>query len=202
MDRKRFLTIIETLERNTYKDNGMTISQIENYLKDNKIDAGLRGIRNDLKFLESKESPKRITAYRQSQRSEKYYWLEKHLFELYELRLLMDAVSAARFISEDTTKEIIKKLKTLTSIPLAEKLENELVNCETKFDTPYFADNIQTIHEAIRQKRVLTFCYGRYNVEKKFIISGNEFPKIHQVFPYGILWSQESIEEFNSFRES
>jgi len=191
MDRKRFLKIIEALERNTYKENGMTISQIEDYLKDNNINAGLRGIRNDLKFLESIDSPKKITAYRQSQRTEKYYWLEKPLFELYELRLLMDAVSAARFISEKTTKEMIKKLKSLTCIPLAEKLENELVNSETKFDTPYFADNLQTIHEAIHQKRVLTFCYGRYNVDKKFVLSGNGSPKIYQVLPYGILWSQE-----------
>lgn len=191
MDRKRFLSIIEALKSNTYKNNGMTISQIEEYLNNNYIDAGIRGIRNDLKFLESMDSQIKITSYRQSQRTEKYYWLEKHLFELYELRLLMDAVSAARFISEDTTKEMIKKLKSLTSIPLAEKLENELVNSETKFDTPYFADNIQTIHEAIQQKKVITFCYGRYNVEKKFVLSGYESPKIYQVLPYGILWSQE-----------
>ncbi len=109
MDRKRFLKIIEALERNTYKDNGMTISQLEDYLKDNNIEAGLRGIRNDLKFLESRDSPKKITAYRYSQRTEKYYWLEKHLFELYELRLLMDAVSAARFISEGYYKRHHKK---------------------------------------------------------------------------------------------
>ncbi|MFZ3591348.1 helix-turn-helix transcriptional regulator [Bacillus sp. DJP31] len=192
MNRDRLLTIIEALERNTYKDHGMTISQIEDYLNNQEINAGLKGIRNDLNFLESKDGLRKINSYRQSQRTEKFYWLEEHLFELHELRLLMDAISAARFISEGTTKKIIVKLKSLTSDQLAEKLENELVNCETKFDAPYFADNIQTVHEAIRQGRVLTFCYGRYNVRKEFVLSGElKHPKIYQVFPYGVLWSQE-----------
>ena len=193
MDRKRFLKVIEALERNTFENQGMTITQIGNYLNESNIETGQKGIRNDLKFLESNQSTKKIKSYRESQRAEKYYWLESHLFELHELRFLMDAISAARFISEDNTNMLIKKLKCLTSDQLAEKLENELVNSEMKISTPYFSENIQTVHEAVRQQKVLSFCYGRYNVAKEFVLSSDNTGDIkeYHVYPYGVIWSQE-----------
>ena len=42
----------------------------------------------------------------------KYFWGER-VFEIPELKLLIDAVSAARFISQDKSDDLIKKLISL-----------------------------------------------------------------------------------------
>jgi len=54
-----------------------------------------------------------------------YSHLERQ-FEIYEIRLLIYAVSAARFITKNETEKIIGKLKTLTSRGLANKLYSRI----------------------------------------------------------------------------
>ncbi len=51
------------------------------------------------------------------------YYLGKREFERSELRLLISAVQAAGFISEQRTQILIEKLLSLTSVPQAEANE-------------------------------------------------------------------------------
>ena len=51
------------------------------------------------------------------------YHVGNRLFQLAELKLLVDAVKFAKFITAEKSSELITKLKSLTSVHEAERLE-------------------------------------------------------------------------------
>ncbi|MFD1206278.1 MULTISPECIES: hypothetical protein [Sporosarcina] len=64
----------------------------------------------------------------------KHYYYDSRPFEIHELRLLMDAISAAKFISRNET-------------------------------------DVQLLHEAIHDKHIVAFQYGRYRTDLNFHLS-------------------------------
>lgn len=173
------------------KENPLTLSEIKDYLE-STFDLQLedRAVRKELEELENMHGPYEIVI---SKSKENYkvnvYHIKNRSFELHELRYLMDAVSSARFISPNETKQMIYKLRSLIDDKNSERLSNELVNVEGKVSVSGFSDNIQTIHEAIKSKQCLRFQYGRFNVGKEFLLSREG--KYYEVSPFGVIWSQE-----------
>ncbi|MBR3538271.1 MAG: WYL domain-containing protein, partial [Eubacterium sp.] len=55
-----------------------------------------------------------------------YYYAANRPFELVEMKFLVDAVQASKFISEKETKEIIRKLLNLVSMNDARLLERDV----------------------------------------------------------------------------
>mgnify|MGYP001060841232 CR=1 FL=1 len=60
----------------------------------------------------------------QQRAQDKYYYLDDRTFDIPELKLIIDAVQASRFIPEEKTNELIDKLLTLTSDYNADRLRD------------------------------------------------------------------------------
>lgn len=191
MKYRRILAIIEYLWKYSSKQHPKSIEDILQYLEMHQIEGGLKAVRNDLKFLTSEESFIKVETSQSGRNQFIHYWIADRFFEIHELRYMMDAISSARFISEQETEQIIGKLKKFVSENEAILLENQLVHTFAKIDSPLFAKTVQTIHQAIAEKKVIQFQYGRYSVEKEFVLSGSPNPKQYLIHPYGIIWNEE-----------
>lgn len=191
MKYKRILAIIEFLWLHASKDNPKSIEDIQVYLEKLNMEVGIKALRNDLQFLTSDDSIIKVETSQNGRNQYKFYWIQNRVFEMNELRYLMDAISAARFISEIETRKILEKLKIFVSVDEANLLENQLVYSQPKLGSPYFGEVVQNIHYAISEKRTIQFHYGRYNINKKFILKGSPEPKLYQVNPYAIIWNNE-----------
>lgn len=185
------LNIIDCLTKNTSKENPKTLEQIHDlFFNEYQVEITPGNLRKKLESLVHKESVFKVVKEKNPiNYRENVYYLLSNPFELHELRYLMDAVSSARFISHEGTYKLISKLRTLTDKETSIRLENELISSEAKIIAPHFSDNIQTIHEAIKEKYWLKFRYGRYNVDKDFVLSRNG--DAYEVIPYGVVWNQE-----------
>ena len=126
-DNRRKLTgILKLLYENTDAEHSMDTYQIMDALEsmghgrpDRKtIDANIKFIIEDLGFGIIKEKGK----------PNRYRWIERE-FDLSELKALVDAVHSSRFISTKKSREIIAKLKDLTSVHQAALLNRELHTC-------------------------------------------------------------------------
>lgn len=191
MTRNRLLAIINCLFTYSNKDAPITLQKIKSILNQ---EYGLvlsdKMIRKELGYLQSPESIHSIGIAKNKQNHrEKVYYLENTSFQVHELRYLMDAVSSARFISQPETAQLIYKLRGLTDELTSKRLANELIHSEGKIVMDQFAENVQTLHEAIRSKRCVKFQYGRYNVQKDFIFSRDK--GFYEVIPLGVVWNQE-----------
>ncbi|MCC5800548.1 helix-turn-helix transcriptional regulator [Rossellomorea vietnamensis] len=120
----------------------------------------------------------------------KYYSHQYRLFELYELRMLIDAVVSAKFISKKETRQLTGKIKQLTSHQQGKKLHNEIqIDSSIKSESPFIRRTIHDIHEAIAERRVITFQYGRYDVNKQFNLSHEG--RLYKVRPYALAWAND-----------
>ena len=96
------------------------------------------------------------------------YYLAKRDFELAELELLVDAVQAAKFITESKSRELIAKLEHLTSSYNAKYLSRQVYICNRpKAGNETIYRNVDFIHEAINRNRQISFIYCEWTVAKE-----------------------------------
>lgn len=99
-----------------------------------------------------------------------YYHVGARQFELAELKLLVDSVQSARFISEKKSNALIKKIEGLTSHYEAVKLQTQVFVTErVKSNNEQILYNIDSIHHAIAENSEITFKYYNWNEKKKAV---------------------------------
>jgi predicted DNA-binding transcriptional regulator YafY len=112
------------------------------------------------------------------------------LFELHEIRLLLDAVISARFLTIEETRNLIKKIKHLKSRHSAKKLEKQIyLDGIIKAKNAAARFGIDQIRTAITERKKIVFQYGRYNVDKEFVLSHDG--DTYTVHPYALIWNSD-----------
>lgn len=101
---------------------------------------------------------------------EKAYYVEDRSFSIPELKILMDAVQAASFITEKKTAELIDKIAALGGSHRAEVLKQNMVCFNTRKHTnEKILYSIDTIEKAILAKRKIIFRYFDLDEEAKTV---------------------------------
>lgn len=119
------------------------------------------------------------------------YYIGERRFELPELKLLVDAVQASRFISRKKSGELIGKLEALCSEWQAKQLQRNVFiynRPKTGNETIYY--NVDQIHTAILENRQIAFHYGEWTVKKQL-----EFKKngaLYRVSPWALTWDNQN----------
>lgn len=115
------------------------------------------------------------------------YYIGSRKFELPELKLLVDAVQASKFISKKKSEELIKKLEGLASEHDARQLQRNVFiynRPKTGNETVYY--NVDKIHAAILENKMIQYKYAEWTVQKKLIPKkGGEF---YTVSPWSLTW--------------
>lgn len=136
------------------------------------------------------------------------FYLGERDFQLPELKLLVDAVQASKFISVQKSHALIGKLIRQASRHQAASLQRQVyVAGKTKTDNERVYYHIDAIHEAIAADCKLTFRYFEYNRERKKVYRhGGE---TYTISPYALIRDDENYylyaysdrdEEFRSYR--
>jgi predicted DNA-binding transcriptional regulator YafY len=188
--KQRLLRLQDLLMKYTDEETELTLEGIlDKFYQEYKVHAGKKAIRDDLKELEDSLLFD-VTVNQAKEGVEKYYSHQGRLFEIHELRLLIDAVSAAKFISNEDTENLVNKIRKLTSENQAKQLTNRIILPEnTKNENQQIKYSIHELHTAILTSHIIQFQYGKYDLNKKFQLSrnGNYYP----VKPYALVWHND-----------
>lgn len=188
-NKQRILKVQEIFEMETDEENKLSYDDLINRLKeeygeDYKI--GLKAIRDDIKvLLENNEIE--VDEYSDKYGKKLFGKLDR-TFEIYELRMLIDAIRSSRFITNKESEKLIRKIKSLTSKEQAKNLNNQIyIDNRISFEDKGLRYNIDKLHRSIQSRNIIEFKYGRYNVKKEFRLSndGNKY----EVEPYGLVWN-------------
>lgn len=164
----------------------MSMPEILSALSDNEIDAERKSIYDDIDALRQFGVDIKLKKGKLGG-----YYIDKRKFEVSELKLLVDTVQSAKFITATKSNELIKKLEGMTSKYKAHELQNEV----------YVANRIKTMNEsiynlvdeiskAISVNRKITFYYLEWTLEKtKVPKSGG---KLYKVSPQLLTWDDEN----------
>lgn len=118
------------------------------------------------------------------------YFVGSRDFELAELKLLVDAVQSAHFITAKKSDQLIKKLSSLASIYDEAKLKRQVYSVNrVKASNESVLYTVDTIHEAIQNNKMVSFDYMMWSVEKKLV---SRHPgKKYRVSPVALIWDDE-----------
>lgn len=109
-------------------------------------------------------------------------------FELPELKLLADAVSSSRFLTEKKSRELLEKLEKLTSVYEAKQIQRQVFIADrVKAINERIYLNVDAIHRAITEQKKISFKYFDYDISKKKRYREG----VRTCSPYALTWSDE-----------
>ncbi|MBE6774923.1 MAG: WYL domain-containing transcriptional regulator [Ruminococcaceae bacterium] len=182
----KLLYIKDYLEKNSDEDHPVSVEILTDMLAEKGITCERKSVYSDVKAL--KEYGVDIATVKKPFTG---YAVLARDFEVPEIRLLIDAVQAADFISPKKTKELIEKMGTLCSSFQSRALQKQVyIDHRVKCANEEVYYNIDVVSRAIQQKRKISFIYYKRKLrdgEKVIVSDEKEFT----VSPYALIWSND-----------
>lgn len=119
------------------------------------------------------------------------YHIGEREFELPELKLLVDSVQSAKFITERKSRDLIKKLENLVSKHEAKQLHRQVLisgRVKTMNESIYY--NVDKLHTAINADSRIRFQYFQWNVKKEMVLRHDG--AWYNVSPWALVWDNEN----------
>ncbi|MCR5100047.1 MAG: WYL domain-containing protein [Butyrivibrio sp.] len=171
----------------TDDDHGLTMPQIIEELEKYEVTAERKSIYTDLEDLEKLG----VEIIKEKNGREHLYHVGGRLFELAEIKLIIDTIQASKFITERKSRQLIEKLKSLVSKYEAQQLSRQIYvhgRIKTQNESIYY--NVDYIHNAINNNKKIQFKYYKWDINKELILKnkGNAFV----VSPWALTWDDEN----------
>ena len=180
----RVLQILETTDNKTPVNATQIVDKLENEYLIGKTDR--RSIYRDIKMLQSCGYP-----IEQAKDKKQGWYMDKHAFDDWEIKVMMDAVQQARCVSNEEAKNIRGKLLGLTSKRGRSRFSHMMmpISCNVEVDTK-FGEYIETMLEAMFMHKKIQFQYTEIsdNMEKVLRREG----KVYILNLYTIYWSDNN----------
>lgn len=200
----KLLKVWDILLKYSDEANPLTVKDIMNRLSAEGISTERKSIYQYIKLLESTGVDIITNRLKQNQ-----YFIGTRQFELPELKLLVDAVLAAKFITAKKSQDLIGKLVTASvSLYEAQKLQQQvLIMKRPKTDNEKIFITVNSIHQAIAEKRQIKFKYFDYNINKDKV--QRKSGGYYTVNPICLIWDDdkyylvtytEKYADFTSYR--
>ena len=171
----------------TDEEHYITMPEIISELAKYEITADRRSIYTDLKDLEYLG----IEVEGEPGGGRYHYHVVERQFELPELKLLVDAIQASKFITERKSNALIKKLEKMVSRYDAVKLQRQVYvsgRIKTMNESIYY--NVDAIHGAISGDRKIRFQYYQWSVKKEMELRhGGAY---YHISPWGLSWDNQN----------
>lgn len=179
--------LAEIMLEKTDEEHFITMSEIKASLEEYGITADRKSLYADLKDLEVFG----IEVEGEPIKNKYHYHVVNRLFELPELKLLVDAIQSSKFITEKKSNVLIRKLEKLVSKYDAQKLQRQVYvsgRIKTMNESIYYS--VDAIHNAISENKKIQFQYFQWNVKKEMELRhGGAY---YQISPWGLSWDDEN----------
>ena len=179
----RILIIFKYLWETTDETHPASLADISAFLKRYEITADPRTLRKDIEQLT--EFGVDIVKDRRVQNL--YHVASRH-FEAPEVKLLIDAVQSARFITTRKSKALVKRLSSFVAPGDTSLLKRQLyIDSRSKATNESIYLNIDRIQTAITERKKISFCYFDYSPSKERVLRHRG--QVYSVSPFAMLWN-------------
>lgn len=181
----KILYLMKIFLEKTDCEHSLTLAEITEELSAYGISAERKSLYDDIETLRAYGMDIETT-----RDSRVRYYVSSRLFELPELKLLVDAVQASKFITARKSGELIKKLESFSSTYEAMKLQRQVYvanRIKTMNESIYY--NVDFIHSAINDNKKITFKYYEWTPEKKKQLRHDG--ALYSVSPWALTWDDE-----------
>lgn len=180
----KILYIKDYLQKNSHENHPVRANELIEMLDKHGIQCDRKTIYSDIAALQD-YGMEIITV---PGRNGGYYTTDG-VFELPELKLLIDAVQSSRFLTERKSRELISKLLEQCNEQNARLMRKDVLvsgRVKSMNETIYY--NVDEIQEAIAQNRQITFRYFDWGLDRKRHFR----EKAYTASPYGLCQNNEN----------
>lgn len=181
----RILALLELLDEWSDEEHPLSSKDLIDLLGEQGITVERKTIYRDVSALRTHGIDILFT-----RRPKAGFFLASRRFEPPEVRLLMDAVQAAPFLTEKKTGELLRKLGGLMSAGQAgESAGKTHMNLRPKFENEEIYYTIDAVNRAVAQKKKISFLYYRRVIRGNLITQdeGRRF----LISPYALIWDSD-----------
>lgn len=183
----KLLYILEILYTETDENHPISTKSLIEKLAAHDIKAERKSIYSDIEYLQEFGVDIGIDA---NKRTGGYY-IASRLFELPELKILVDMVQSSRFISEKKSRSLISKLEYLCGKNNAKELNRQVyVSNRVKAQNETIYYSVDKINSAILNNHSISFQYFQYTPSKEMELKNAG--KIYHVSPYYLAYANEN----------
>ena len=181
----RLLVLLQYLYKETDEKHPVSAQNILKHWESRGITASRKSVYKDITLLADFGID--IVCVKSTQN---LYFIGSRLFELPELKLLVNAVESSRFITPKKSRLLIQKLGRLSSSAQAAQLK-----CPIYMDGMpkpkneaiyYIVDLLQT---AIQENKQISFQYYEYLPTKETVLKHRGYR--YQFSPYALIWNRD-----------
>lgn len=183
----KLLKLIEILRQETDEQHPLRATEICNRLVNIGITCDRRTLTKDIAVLNGQgyEVMSVMLGH------EKGYYIEDRSFSVPELKILIDAVQAASFVTEKKTAELIEKIAALGGSHCAEILKSNMVNFNTrKHSNESIYYNVDFLENAIEQQKKVVFRYYDLDADGKRVYRRDGHHYIAE--PVGLVFNEDN----------
>ncbi len=184
--KKKLLLTAEYLMQNSDEENPVTTAQIMDMLEKNGIICERKSVYADIETLT--DFGMDIIKTKQGKGG---WFVASRRFEEVEIRLLIDAVQSASFITPAKSKKLIKNISTLCSQNQMKKLSNRVyIDNRIKSDNETIYYSIDEIGKAIDEGKQIECDYAKCRTVAK--LKNAACTEKHLTLnPYAMIWSSD-----------
>lgn len=185
LNKVKLLFLHDIFTRQTDKEHVYSANELCDLLSEYGINCERKSIYSDIEAL--KEYGMDIVNVRSPKRG---YYLNERKFDVAEVRLLIDAVQAAKFISSRKTKALIYKIGNLLSEFQEEELREQIyVESTFKSEKEDLYEIIKSLDDAIKKSKQVQITYSKRKLENRYLKKSEG--KVFIINPYSLLWSND-----------
>ena len=186
-NKNRLLFLLQYLYDHTNDDHKVSTSGLLDIIRENGIKISRNTLSNDIKSIT--DAGFDIISSNGPSNENLYHWGARP-FDLPELKLLIDAVSSARFINQKMSSRLIEKLTSLASCYDKDSLKARIYTADRiKADNRQIYYIMETINKAIDAERKISFQYCDIDTSLQLVERNNGEPYINS--PYALIWNDD-----------
>ena len=186
----RLLVLLQTLQEQSDDETWLTTADLRNALEKEGHECSIRTLRRDVRSL--KNCGYEISVREEDGKYTTYAYLGREWAQP-ELQILIDAVSAAQFIPQGRSEELIGKLSRMAGPSHEAELRPQiLVSEHVKAKNKNMIYTVQEIRKAIDRNKKIRFRYLQYNTDKEQVPKHQGTPEEEYIIsPYATVWNND-----------
>ncbi len=182
----KLLYLVKLFYEKTDEEHFVTMNDIIEYLESKDINAERKSLYSDIEAL-------KLFGYdikgEKMGRNYMYHLVSREL-EATELKMLIDVVQSSRSITEEKSRELIKKLEGFTSEYNARAMrKNVIVKNRAKSINQKLYYTMDAISEAMELNKKIHFEYLQWNIHKELVPKKNSVKE--DISPWAYIWDNE-----------
>ena len=185
----KLLKIIEMLRQEADMDHPLKTLEICKKLNDMEISCDRRTVTQDMALLNEEGY---VVVSKQIGHEKGYYLDEEPRgLSVPELKIIIDALQAANFVTEAKTDELVEKVARLGGTRKRDILESNIVHFNNrKHSNEEIYENVETLERAIQKKQQAAFYYFKLNENGERVYQKDK--KRYVVEPIALIFNEDN----------